>query len=76
MEYDNEKKGVLFKNNDKKSDKYPDYKGSATVNGVDYWLSAWVNTSKDGNKYMSISMQEKDGGFGDPPPSTGDTIPF
>ena len=58
QEYDNEKRGVLFRNNEKQKDSQPDYKGRVQVNGEEYWLSAWVNTSKKGEKYMSLSLQE------------------
>jgi hypothetical protein len=54
-EYDNTNRGVLFKNDDKTEDKHPDYKGRINVGGTDYWLSAWIKTSKDGRKYMSLS---------------------
>jgi hypothetical protein len=57
-------RGVLFKNLDKKSDKHADYNGSINVGGVDYWISAYVNTvekgEKAGMKYMSLSVKEKD----------------
>lgn len=52
--------GVLFKNDKKESDRHPDYKGNIRVAGVDYWLSSWINTSKSGQKYMSVSVQPKD----------------
>ena len=51
---------VLFKNDKKESDKHPDYKGSGRVNGVDVWLSAWINKSKDGKTYMSLKTQNKE----------------
>jgi len=57
--YDNSNSGVLFKNDDKSSEKHPDYKGSLNVNGVDYWLSSWLKTSKAGAKYMSLSVTPK-----------------
>jgi len=61
MAYDNELKGVLFRNDKKQSDKHPDYKGNVQVAGVEYWLSAWVNERKDGKgKYMSLSLQPKE----------------
>lgn len=60
MAYDNEKKGVLFKNNDKTEDTHPAYKGSAEIEGVQYWLSAWINKDKNGNNYMSLSFQAKE----------------
>ena len=51
---------VLFKNDKKETDNHPDYKGSGRVNGVDVWLSAWVNKSKSGQTYMSLKTQNKE----------------
>jgi len=51
--------GSLFKNEKKTAEKHPDYKGSAMVDGVEYWLSAWVKTGKNG-KFMSLSLEKKD----------------
>lgn len=59
MEYDNNNRGSLFKNDRKDDAKFPDYKGSINVEGVDYWLSAWIKVSKDGNKFMSLSIKNK-----------------
>ena len=59
MDYDNTNRGALFKNDDKQSDKHPDYKGSINIDGVEYWLSSWIKTSKQGNKFMSLSVQPK-----------------
>lgn len=59
MDYDNNMRGVLFKNDDKQSDKHPDYKGTITVDRVEYWISSWIKTSKQGNKFMSLSVQPK-----------------
>ena len=46
--YDNERRGVLFKNQttcDGKRD--PDYRGRITIGGTEFWLDAWLETSKD-----------------------------
>lgn len=52
--------GVLFKARNKKTDKHPDYTGDIHLDGLDYWLSAWVKTSKAGEQYLSVSLgQEK-----------------
>lgn len=59
MEYDNTNRGSLFKNDRKDDAKFPDYKGSINVDGTDYWLSAWIKISKDGNKFMSLSIKNK-----------------
>lgn len=59
MEYDNTNRGSLFKNDRKDDAKFPDYKGSLNVDGTEYWLSAWIKVSKDGNKFMSLSIKNK-----------------
>jgi len=80
-DYDNSMRGVLFKNDRKEQPNHPDYKGNAEVDGVPYWLSAWIKDGKSG-KFMSISFTKKD--VPAPPPSTQaptpppaeDDIPF
>jgi uncharacterized protein (DUF736 family) len=57
--YDNTNSGALFKNDDKSNERHPDYKGSLNVNGVDFWISSWLKTSKAGAKYMSLSVTPK-----------------
>lgn len=59
MDYDNNLRGFLMKNTEKEKDTQPDYKGSVVVDGVEYWLSGWIKTSKQGNKFMSLSVQPK-----------------
>ena len=59
MEYDNTNRGALFKNENPKSDRSPPYSGQLNVNGVEYWLSAWVETSQQGKRYFSVSVQPK-----------------
>lgn len=50
----------LFRNEEKKSDQHADYKGNGKINGREYWASAWINTSKTGQKYMSIKFKPKE----------------
>ena len=53
--------GALFKNGNKETENHPDYKGHIRVNGVDYWVSSWINTGQQsGVKYMSLSVQPKE----------------
>ena len=50
-------KGYLFKNDNKKTENHPDYTGKVVLsNNAEHYLSAWLKTSKSGNKYMSISI--------------------
>ena len=55
-DYDNTNRGVLFKNDRKETESHPDYTGSLNVGGVEHWFSAWIKTSKSGNKFMSLSL--------------------
>ena len=59
MSYDNELRGVLFRNDERRNDKDPNYKGSITIQGQEYWLSAWLNESKSGQKYMALKANPK-----------------
>lgn len=59
MEYNNDNRGALFKNDQKKQDNHPDYSGSINVDGRDYYLSAWVKDGKNG-KFFSMSVKPKD----------------
>lgn len=52
--------GALFKNDKKESDSHPDYKGSAMIDGSDYWVSGWINVSSAGTKYMKFSYSPKE----------------
>jgi uncharacterized protein (DUF736 family) len=61
MEYQQkDNSGALFKNDKKESDSHPDYKGSAMIEGTEYWFSAWINESKTGTKYMKTSFSLKE----------------
>jgi len=51
--------GVLFANDKKETDKHPHYKGNITVDGKDYWLSAWVKEGKSG-KFMGLAVSPKE----------------
>ena len=61
MTYDNSNRGALFKNDKKTEDNHPDYRGQIDVDGTEFWLDAWINTSKKtGQKFMSIKIKLKD----------------
>ena len=51
--------GVLFSNDKKDNERAPHYKGNITVEGKDYWLSAWVKEGKSG-KFMGLAVSPKE----------------
>lgn len=76
-DFDNTNSGALFKNDDKQTDKHPDYTGSINVDGTEFWLNAWLKTSKKGTKFMSLSVRPKDAKAGKSKPADDDSdIPF
>ena len=52
--------GSIFVNDRKEKDTHPDRSGTARINGVDYWLSGWIKTDKNGKTYMSLAFKPKD----------------
>ena len=62
-DYDNTNSGALFKNNTKEEgDNRPDMTGVVDVEGKEYRVSAWSNTSSKGMKYLSLKVSEKQDG--------------
>lgn len=62
QQYDNTNKGALFKNDDKRNDKDPDYKGTVNVDGREFWISGWIRTPRDTTKkkFIGFSIKPKD----------------
>lgn len=67
--YDNEGRGVLFKNEKGKARnaKAPDYTGKIEIDGVERDLAAWIvesgpNSQTPGRKFMSIRLGDPIGG--------------
>lgn len=59
QQYDNTNRGVLFKNDRKTKDTQPGYTGSLNVDGVEYFLDAWLKEGQKG-KFFSVSVKRKD----------------
>lgn len=58
-DYDNNMRGVLFKNDKRQSDNHPNYRGSCEINNEEYWMSAWIKQGKNG-AFMSLSFTPKE----------------
>ncbi len=60
-DFDRELTGILSRNDRKEKDTHADFKGSATINGVDYWIDAYVKEKKDGSgRFFSLRFKAKD----------------
>jgi len=56
--YDNNMRGILFKNDKKQKDSHPDYKGSCEIDGIEYWISGWKKETAKGPA-LSINLEKK-----------------
>lgn len=52
--------GALFKNTQKCSETDAEYTGSLNIEGRDFWLNAWVNEAKSGQRYFRVTVKPKD----------------
>lgn len=52
--------GSLFRNDRRTNDRQPTHRGDCKIEGVDYWISAWVKETYDGSKFFSLAFTEKD----------------
>lgn len=59
MAYDNTNRGAIWKNDDKREDKHPDFTGSLNVAGVEYWVSAWKRKEGAAAKSPALSFSIK-----------------
>ena len=73
-DYDNTNRGAMFPNKYKEDgDKRPDHTGNLNVDGKEFKIAAWQSTSKAGNDYLSVKINEPE--MSDSSSDT-DEIPF
>lgn len=56
MAYDNTNRGVLFRNEQKRSDKQPDYSGTFNKDGTEFKIAGWEKVGKSGKAFISLSV--------------------
>jgi hypothetical protein len=68
--------GSLFKIEEAKAESWhDDYKGSALIDGREWWVGLAKKTSKAGKVYLALTFRPKVGETG-PKPEMEDSIPF
>lgn len=55
-----ENTGSIFRNDRKEKDTHPDGKGTALIDGVEYWISSWNSADKNGNPYRKLAFTRKE----------------
>lgn len=65
--------GALFKARTKLTDRHPDMSGSATIAGVEYWVSGWKKVGGE-NPYISLSFTKKEARKEEKPKPRTDTV--
>ena len=73
-QYDNNLTGVLFVNDKQGNEKRPDWKGSAEIDGVNYWVSGWARESARG-PLISLKLEKKEQQTAAPKPAAPAYIP-
>lgn len=68
-QYDNNLTGVLFVNDKQGNEKRPDWKGSAEIDGVNYWVSGWARESARG-PLISLKLEKKEQQTAAPKPAS------
>lgn len=50
--------GTLGANRRKEKDSHPTHTGQCMIDGIEYWISAWVKEGKDG-RFFSLAFKPK-----------------
>ena len=51
--------GAVWRNDKKENENQPHFRGSAEVDGKDYWVSVWMNPSEGGRPPLKFKFEEK-----------------
>jgi hypothetical protein len=53
--------GSIFKNDRKEEETHADYKGDVLIDGVQYWVDAYINRPEGKKPFMALKFRPKDG---------------
>lgn len=51
--------GTLFRNDKREKDTHPHAQGTAIIDGIEYWISAWTKDGAKG-KFQSLAFKRKE----------------
>jgi hypothetical protein len=51
--------GILGKNDRRTKDTHPTHSGQCTIDGKQYWISAWVKDGRDNSRFFSLAFKPK-----------------
>lgn len=62
MSNDRDFSGAIWPNKKREKDTHPHFTGSATIDGVEYWVSAWKRSedAKEGSPSLKFSFKPKE----------------
>jgi hypothetical protein len=60
MSNDRDMSGALFRNDRKEQPSHADYRGDVVIHGQKFWLNGWIKETRDGKKYLSLSVKPTD----------------
>jgi hypothetical protein len=56
-DYDNSNQGAIWKNDKKMTENHPDFRGDLNVDGVEYWVSAWLRSPDASPKSPALKFK-------------------
>ena len=57
-DFDETNKGIIFLEEDKKTEKSPDYTGKVNVEGAEFRVAGWKRVSKNGKPFISLAVSD------------------
>jgi uncharacterized protein (DUF736 family) len=76
QKYDNTNTFTLFKNEQGDNPKKPNYTGLANVDGIEFRIAGWIRQSQNGTKFISGTIQLKDGDVKPKAVEVDEDVPF
>lgn len=70
MSQSRDNSGILGKNDRRTKDTHPTHSGQCTIDGKQYWISAWVKDGRDNSRFFSLAFKLKEA-RGQQQPQTG-----